>query len=293
MDARSIATTAANHGILTPATDYADDYVVPDYNYNDAAYRARVYQGFGKATEEEKIIYGPNIKDWPVMEPLADNILLKVCSKILDSVTTTDELIPSGETSTYRSNPLGMAQFTLSRRDPAYVGLAKETMLVEKQRLSEPDVLNSDNAMQKVLQKINSIASNEQVTYKDIEIGSTIYCVKPGDGSAREQAASCQRVLGGLGNICNEYATKRYRSNIINWGMVPFQMRGEPEFAVGDYIYIPQIKKALAKDMEHIKGFVLGDIIQEIEFYIAELTETEKAIIHSGSLINFSKAQKK
>ena len=224
MDARSIAATAANGGILTSAEKYADDYEVPEYNYDDSSYRARIYNGFGKAEPEDKLIYGPNIKDWPEQEALAQNILLRVCSKIMDKVTTTDELIPSGETSSYRSNPLGLAEFTLSRRDPGYVQRAKDVRALEKARLAGE--AQSDEALKNALEKVKNILPD--VDEKTIEIGSVIYCVKPGDGSAREQAASCQRVLGGLANICSEYATKRYRSNMMNWGMLPFQMKNEP-----------------------------------------------------------------
>ena len=232
MDARSIAATAANGGILTSAEKYADNYEVPEYNYDDSSYRARIYNGFGKAEPEDKLIYGPNIKDWPEQEALAQNILLRVCSKIMDKVTTTDELIPSGETSSYRSNPLGLAEFTLSRRDPGYVQRAKDVRALEKARLAGE--AQSDEALKNTLGKVKNILPD--VDEKTIEIGSVIYCVKPGDGSAREQAASCQRVLGGLANICSEYATKRYRSNVMNWGMLPFQMKNEPAFEIGDYI---------------------------------------------------------
>ena len=202
MDARSIAATAANGGILTSAEKYADNYEVPEYNYDDSSYRARIYNGFGKAEPEDKLIYGPNIKDWPEQEALAQNILLRVCSKIMDKVTTTDELIPSGETSSYRSNPLGLAEFTLSRRDPGYVQRAKDVRALEKARLAGE--AQSDEALKNALGKVKNILPD--VDEKTIEIGSVIYCVKPGDGSAREQAASCQRVLGGLANICSEYA---------------------------------------------------------------------------------------
>ncbi|MDY4969964.1 MAG: hydratase [Lachnospiraceae bacterium] len=287
MDARSIAATAANGGILTPATEYADDYVVPEYHYDDSAYRARVYQGFGKAEISSELVYGPNIKDWPEMIPLADNILLKICSKIMDKVTTTDELIPSGETSSYRSNPLGLAEFALSRRDPAYVGKAKEIGKVEKARTAGKDVLEAAPEMKAVYEKIAGITPD--VRKEDIEIGSMIYCVKPGDGSAREQAASCQRVLGGLANICTEYATKRYRSNVMNWGMIPFQMKEEPEFGVDDYIYVPNVKEALSGDMKDIKAYVLGDEIKEISLYISDMTENEKKIVKAGCLINYNR----
>ena len=285
MDARSIAATAANGGILTSAEKYADDYEVPEYNYDDSSYRARIYNGFGKAEPEDKLIYGPNIKDWPEQEALAQNILLRVCSKIMDKVTTTDELIPSGETSSYRSNPLGLAEFTLSRRDPGYVQRAKDVRALEKARLAGE--AQSDEALKNTLGKVKNILPD--VDEKTIEIGSVIYCVKPGDGSAREQAASCQRVLGGLANICSEYATKRYRSNVMNWGMLPFQMKNEPAFEIGDYILVPNVLDAMNGDMQSIKAYVLGDEVKEIELYIAPMTEDEKKIVKAGCLINFNR----
>ncbi|MFR6308959.1 MAG: hydratase [Hominenteromicrobium sp.] len=285
MDARSIAATAANGGILTSAEKYADDYEVPEYNYDDSSYRARIYNGFGKAEPEDKLIYGPNIKDWPEQEALAQNILLRVCSKIMDKVTTTDELIPSGETSSYRSNPLGLAEFTLSRRDPGYVQRAKDVRALEKARLAGK--AQSDEALKNALGKVKNILPD--VDEKTIEIGSVIYCVKPGDGSAREQAASCQRVLGGLANICSEYATKRYRSNVMNWGMLPFQMKNEPAFEIGDYVLVPNVLDAMDGDMQSIKAYVLGDEVKEIELYIAPMTEDEKKIVKAGCLINFNR----
>ena len=285
MDARSIAATAANGGILTSAEKYADSYEVPEYNYDDSSYRARIYNGFGKAEPEDKLIYGPNIKDWPEQEALAQNILLRVCSKIMDKVTTTDELIPSGETSSYRSNPLGLAEFTLSRRDPGYVQRAKDVRALEKARLAGE--AQSDEALKNALGKVKNILPD--VDEKTIEIGSVIYCVKPGDGSAREQAASCQRVLGGLANICSEYATKRYRSNVMNWGMLPFQMKNEPAFEIGDYILVPNVLDAMDGDMQSIKAYVLGDEVKEIELYIAPMTDDEKKIVKAGCLINFNR----
>ena len=285
MDARSIAATAANGGILTSAEKYADSYEVPEYNYDDSSYRARIYNGFGKAEPEDKLIYGPNIKDWPEQEALAQNILLRVCSKIMDKVTTTDELIPSGETSSYRSNPLGLAEFTLSRRDPGYVQRAKDVRALEKARLAGE--AQSDEALKNALGKVKNILPD--VDEKTIEIGSVIYCVKPGDGSARELAASCQRVLGGLANICSEYATKRYRSNVMNWGMLPFQMKNEPAFEIGDYILVPNVLDAMDGDMQSIKAYVLGDEVKEIELYIAPMTDDEKKIVKAGCLINFNR----
>ena len=287
MDARSIAATAANGGVLTSAEGYMDDYKETPYEYDNTSYESRVYQGFGKAETQTPLVYGPNIKDWPSMEALADNILLKVCSKIMDPVTTTDELIPSGETSSYRSNPLGLAEFTLSRRDPDYVGRAKDVDVAERARMAGECPASIDSHLKTVFAKIKEKFADADMS--QVEIGSMIYCVKPGDGSAREQAASCQRVLGGLANICKEYATKRYRSNVINWGMLPFQMKEDASFEVGDYIYVPHIKKALDGDMKDIKAYVVGNTLQEISLYIADMTEDEKKIVKAGCLINYNR----
>ena len=291
MDARSIAASAANGGVLTPATDFADDYVVPEYEYDDSSYRARVYQGYNAPVDGAELVYGPNIKDWPEMSPLADNILLKVCTKIMDDVTTTDELIPSGETSSYRSNPLGLAEFTLSRRDPEYVGRSKVVDKLEKARVAGKDPAELEPELSKIYAQIKEI--DPSMVPAETEIGSMIYCVKPGDGSAREQAASCQRVIGGLANICREYATKRYHSNVMNWGMLPFQMKDEPNFEIGDYIYIPNAKAALDGDMNDIKAYVLGDTVKEISLYIADMTEDEKKIVKAGCLINYNRNRNK
>ena len=289
MDARSIAATAANGGLLTSAAEVADGYVAPEYNYDDAAYQARVYQGYQAPVAGAELVYGPNIKDWPEMSALTENILLKVCSRIMDEVTTTDELIPSGETSSYRSNPLGLAEFTLSRRDPAYVGRSKQVDQLEKARVAGEDVLAAAPELVKIYQKIKGIAGSENIKPEETEIGSMIYCVKPGDGSAREQAASCQRVIGGLANICQEYATKRYRSNVMNWGMLPFQMKDVPEFEVGDYIYVPNVKSALAGDMKDIRAYVIGDEVKAISLHIEDMTEDEKKIVKAGCLINYNR----
>lgn len=289
MDARSIAATAANGGILTSAAEVVDGYVVPDYDFDGTVYKSRVYQGFQTGDTKKDLVYGPNIKDWPEMSPLTDNILLKVCSKIMDPVTTTDELIPSGETSSYRSNPLGLAEFTLSRRDPAYVGRSKAVDKIEKARVSGNCPIEAAPELKEIFEKIKTIPGSESVNASETEIGSMIYAVKPGDGSAREQAASCQRVIGGLANICKEYATKRYRSNVMNWGMLPFQMKEEPEFEVGDYIYVPGIKAALDGDMKEIKAYVVGDAIKEISLYIADMTADEKKIVKAGCLINYNR----
>ncbi len=289
MDARSIAATAANGGKLTAATAMVDDYKVPEYEFDGTVYEKRVYQGYRKGDGHKDLVYGPNIKDWPEMSPLTDNILLKVCSKIMDPVTTTDELIPSGETSSYRSNPLGLAEFTLSRRDPEYVGRSKVVDKIEKARTAGSCPAEICPELKSIFEKIRSIPGSENVKASETEIGSMIYAVKPGDGSAREQAASCQRVIGGLANICKEYATKRYRSNVMNWGMIPFQMADEPEFEVGDYIFVPNVKAALDGDMKDIKAYVIGDTIKELSLYIADMTPDEKRIVKAGCLINYNR----
>lgn len=285
MDARSIAATALNGGILTSAEEVYKEHQVPEYKFDETSYENRVFYGYEKGDFESELKYGPNIKDWPEMRNLADNILLKVCSKIMDPVTTTDELIPSGETSSYRSNPLGLAEFTLSRRDPEYVKRAKEVDKLEKDRA----IGNISNEIKVVIEKINKISGQEKINLDDIQIGSTIYAIKPGDGSAREQAASCQRVLGGLANISKEYATKRYRSNLINWGMIPFIMEEEADFEINDYIYVPNIEDALKGDMKSIKAYVISDEIKEINLSISYLTDVEKEIIKAGCLINYNK----
>ena len=292
MDARSIAASAARGGLLTSAEEFAEAFTAPPaYHFDPAPYQARVYQGFGRAQEEAPLFYGPNIKDWPQRPALEENILLKVCSKLLDEVTTTDELIPSGETSSYRSNPLGLAEFTLSRRDPAYVGRAKEIGAVEEARERGESVLQADPQLEVVFQAIRTIPGQEQVDPQTVEIGSVLYANKPGDGSAREQAASCQRVLGGLANITQDYATKRYRSNVMNWGMLPFHLKGEPTaFEVGDYIYVPGIRSALEGDLSHIPAYVCKDgKAQEITLYCKDMTESEREIVKAGCLINFNR----
>ena len=296
MDARSIAATAANGGRLTSAWELEGWDNVPEYEFDDISYKNRVYMGYNKGDGEKELVYGPNIKDWPEMSPLADNILLKVCSKIMDPVTTTDELIPSGETSSYRSNPLGLAEFTLSRRDPEYVGRAKEVDKLEKARTKEGAAkeVELEPVLEKLFDAIRGIEGNENVTVQDTEVGSMIYAVKPGDGSAREQAASCQRVIGGLANICKEYATKRYRSNVMNWGMVPFQMEEAPCFEVGDYIYVPGVRKALDGDLKDIKAYVLGkegSSIRTLDLYIADMTAEEREIVKAGCLINYNRGR--
>ena len=296
MDARSIAASAARGGLLTSAEEFAGAFSAPPaYHFDPAPYQARVYQGFGKAQEDAPLFYGPNIKDWPQRPALEENILLKVCSKILDEVTTTDELIPSGETSSYRSNPLGLAEFTLSRRDPEYVGRAKEVDALEAAREKGEDVLKLAPELEGVFAAIRTIPGQEQVDPQAVEIGSVLYANKPGDGSAREQAASCQRVLGGLANITQDYATKRYRSNVMNWGMLPFHLQGEPTaFEVGDYIYVPGIRSALDGDLSHIPAYVLRDgRAVEIALYCKDMTENERAIVKAGCLINFNRDRNK
>ncbi len=294
MDARSIAATAACGGVLTSAEAFDGWGNVPEYHFDPTVYKRRVYQGFGRPTGED-LVYGPNIKDWPELSPLTENILLKVCSRILDPVTTTDELIPSGETSSYRSNPLGLAQFTLSRRDPEYVGRSQAVDAMEKARRAGQDVLQAWPELQEVFSRIRSLPGQENTDPAATEIGSVLYAIKPGDGSAREQAASCQRVLGGLANITREYATKRYRSNVINWGMLPFQTEADPEsFDVGDYIYIPGVFSALSGDMAAIPAYVLRkDGVRELKLSIAEMTEDEKKIVRAGCLINYNRQRKR
>ena len=290
MDARSIAATALNSGKLTSAEELDCWGDIPEYDYDDRAYRTRVYQGFGKADDTVDLRYGPNIKDWPELEPLAENILLKVSSKILDDVTTTDELIPSGETSSYRSNPLGLAEFTLSRRDPDYVSRAKAIRDLEDARR---EGFTSDEVAG-VFEVINKLEGFEHLTPAEVEIGSTIYANKPGDGSAREQAASCQRVLGALANITSEYATKRYRSNCMNWGMVPFQYKGSLDaFDVDDWVFVPRIRTALEGDLSSIPAYVVKDgAATPIELFVADMTPEERQIVEAGCLINFNRSRK-
>ena len=288
MDARSIAATAANGGRITAADELGYEYECPEYVYDPIAYEQRVYQGFKKEDPDEELVCGPNIKDWPELPELNDHMLLKVCAYITDPVTTTDELIPSGETGSFRSNPMGLAEFTLSRRVPEYVGKAKVVMNYEKERKDG----GCPEEVQRILEKVHSIHGYEKIDDQTIDLSSTIYAVKPGDGSAREQAASCQRVLLGGANITVEYATKRYRSNLINWGMVPFVLNGEPDFADDDYIFVPDIKKALDTDMKEIKAYVIGDEIRPLSLAIEPLTDEEKEIIRCGSLINYNRKLK-
>ena len=288
MDARSVAASAANGGRITAADELGYEFDCPAFSFDPTAYEHRVYQGFGKADAKEPLVCGPNIKDWPELPPLNENMLLRVCAYITDPVTTTDELIPSGETGSFRSNPMGLAEFTLSRRVPGYVAKAKAVMANEKARKAGA----CPAEVEAVLDQIRRIPGFEGLKDESVDLSSTIYAVKPGDGSAREQAASCQRVLLGGANITVEYATKRYRSNLINWGMVPFVMVGEPDFADDDYIFVPNIRAALDGDMKNIPAYVLGETVRPLTLAIAPLTEEEKEIIRCGSLINYNRKQK-
>ena len=289
MDARSIAATAANKGYLTSAMDIDADFNKPKYYFDSTIYDNRVYNGIGNPQPETEIKFGPNIKDWPVMSALTDNMVLKVVSEIHDPVTTTDELIPSGETSSFRSNPLGLAEFTLSRKDPAYVGRAKAVQLAEKARTAGEDIFAALPEAEEVFKQINT---KFEARPEDTQIGSLIYAVKPGDGSAREQAASCQKVLGGFANIAKEYATKRYRSNLINWGMLPFIFEeDELPFKNGDYIFVKDIKNAIINKEDVIKAYVAGKEMKEFDLKLGRLTDDERDIIVKGCLINYYRAQ--
>ena len=289
MDARSIAATAANKGYLTAATDVDATINTPKYFFDKNIYANRVYDGVGKPDYNEEVKFGPNIKDWPEMSALTDDILIKVVSEIHDPVTTTDELIPSGETSSFRSNPLGLAEFTLSRKDPEYVGKAKAVQLGEKARVAGEDIFAALPEAKEVFDKINE---KFDVDPAKTQIGSMVYAVKPGDGSAREQAASCQKVLGGLANIAKEYATKRYRSNLINWGMLPFLYPDEIPFENGDCIFVKDIKKAVEEKQDEIKAYVVGKDMKEFTLSLGALTDDERDIITKGCLINYYRAHK-
>ena len=289
MDARSIAATAANKGFLTSAEEFGGSYSEHKYYFDKSIYENRVFDSKGVADPSVEIQFGPNIKDWPEMAALADNLILKVVSEIHDPVTTTDELIPSGETSSYRSNPLGLAEFTLSRKDPAYVGRAKEIQAAQK-------AIQAGSCPAEAVPELKPVIKTINKTYPDVDktnlgVGSTIFAVKPGDGSAREQAASCQKVLGGWANIANEYATKRYRSNLINWGMLPFLIpSGDLPFKNGDYLFFPGIRKAVEEKADVIKGYTVeGDSLKEFEVTLGELTDDEREIILKGCLINYNR----
>lgn len=291
MDARSIAATAANKGYLTSAADVMDmEYKAPKYHFDASIYANRVFDSKGVADPDVEIQFGPNIKDWPAMSALPENLVLKVVSEIHDPVTTTDELIPSGETSSYRSNPHGLAEFALSRKDPAYVGRAKEVQKAQK-------AIEAGTCPLEVLEELKPVMATIRTAYPEVGegnlgVGSTIFAVKPGDGSAREQAASCQKVLGGWANIANEYATKRYRSNLINWGMLPFITEESHEalsFQNGDYIFVPNVRKAVEEKWDVVKAFVVGEGLKEIELKLGDLTDNEREIILKGCLINYYK----
>ena len=289
MDARSIAATAANKGFLTSAEEFDGSYSEHKYYFDKSIYENRVFDSKGVADPSVEIQFGPNIKDWPEMAALADNLILKVVSEIHDPVTTTDELIPSGETSSYRSNPLGLAEFTLSRKDPAYVGRAKEIQAAQK-------AIQAGNCPAEAVPELKPVMETIHKSYPDVDktnlgVGSTIFAVKPGDGSAREQAASCQKVLGGWANIANEYATKRYRSNLINWGMLPFLIpAGDLPFKNGDFLFFPGIRKAVEEKADVIKGYTVdGGTLKEFEVTLGELTDDEREIILKGCLINYNR----
>ena len=288
MDARSIAATAANKGFLTAATDIDVKYDIPKYFFDKKIYDNRVYDGILKPDKETKIKFGPNIVPWPEIEELSENIMLRVVSEIHDPVTTTDELIPSGETSSYRSNPLGLAEYTLSRKDPEYVGKAKEVRTEETNRVN--GAAFTDDAYDKAFEAVKKVY--DKALPSNTEIGSTIYAVKPGDGSAREQAASCQRVLGGLANIAKEYATKRYRSNLINWGMLPFIYEDEIPFKNGDFIFVNDVKNKVKEGAKEFEALVINKDSFELAtmtLKLADLTSDEKEIITKGCLINFNR----
>jgi aconitate hydratase len=291
MDARSIAATAVNEGILTAADEIDVNYSGKRYYFDKTVYEKRVYNGWSKEDPSAELVYGPNIKDWPSMPSLTEHVLIKVVTYINDPVTTTDEIIPSGETSSYRSNPMKLAEFTFSRKDPAYVGKAKEVL---KYELSREEGNNPEEVeeLKEVYNSIRKIEGFEDTNAQDIGIGSTIYANKPGDGSAREYAASCQRILGAWANIAKEYATKRYRSNLINWGIIPFLIEDKSLIKKDDFIFIPNIKTAILNKTKDIKAYVLGDKIKEISLSIGHLTDKETEILVSGSLINYNKKNK-
>ena len=291
MDARSIAATAANKGYLTPATDIDTDFSVPKYFFDKTIYENRVFDSKGVADPSVEVQFGPNIKDWPEMSALPENLVLKVVSEIHDPVTTTDELIPSGETSSYRSNPLGLAEFTLSRKDPAYVGLAKEIQKAQKAIETGNCPLDAVEELKPVIEAVHTMYP--EAGEGNIGVGSTIFAVKPGDGSAREQAASCQKVLGGWANIANGYATKRYRSNLINWGMLPLTIEeGELPFKNKDFLFLPGIRKAVENKDSRIRAFVVEDGgLREFALNLGELTDDEREIILKGCLINYYKEE--
>ena len=285
MDARSIAATARNGGVITAATDVDYDYTPHEYHFDQSVYAKRVYYGYGKADPDAELIFGPNITDWPTQYELADNLLVKLAAVIRDPVTTTDELIPSGETSSYRSNPLRLSEFALSRRVPEYVGRSKEVAATEAQRRS--------GEMPEELKKVFAALGNEALM-NNTQFGSCVFANKPGDGSAREQAASCQKVLGGFANICYEFATKRYRSNCINWGILPFTLpEGAPfEYEVGDYVFVEGIRAGIAAGQEEFEAKVVkaNGSVETITLFVKGLTDDEREIILDGCLMNYYKA---
>ena len=305
MDARSIAATAANHGILTPATEFAGEYSKPDYTFDGNIYRGRVYSGWGNPDPEAELVFGPNIKDWPEMPALTEHLLLKVVSEIHDPVTTTDELIPSGETSSLRSNPEALSQYALSRKDPDYVPRAKACREAERAReealregMKDADVLRavrergSGKDAARAMEALSDVYGD--VSFENTGIGSVIFAEKPGDGSAREQAASCQKVLGGWANVAREYATKRYRSNLINWGMLPLVADGgDLPFALGDQLFLRHVRKAVTGGADRVSGIVIrdGEILGTFTFSLGHLTDTERRIIREGCLINYYRAE--
>ncbi len=290
MDARSIAATAANKGYLTSAEHMDVSFTKPKYFFDKSIYEKRVFDGVGKADKNAEVKFGPGIKDWPAMSELTEDLLLKVVSVIHDPVTTTDELIPSGETSSFRSNPLGLAEYTLSRKDPQYVGRAKAVQMAEKARCAGGGAEEMCAAVSELAKVFEVLSAAGDFDAAGTQVGSVIFAVKPGDGSAREQAASCQKVLGGLANIAREYATKRYRSNLINWGMLPFLLDGEGKelpFANGDYVFIPGIRRAVKERSSVLKAYVVGGSVREFTLRLGELTEDEREIILKGCLINY------
>lgn len=309
MDARSIAATVANKGRVTAAEEVAGEWKEPEYHYDASIYKRQIQNFFGRRKEDEALAYGPNIKDWPVMEPVKERLLLQVCAKLMDEVTTTDDLSPSGEAAAYRANPLRLAEYTLSARDPEYVGRAKKTQEIQKRGKNGqiPDELGpvleavrdidrwiEGDSPREAKEKMNGQQEKQMVKETELPgIGSLIYAKHPGDGSSREQAASSQRVLGGLANICTEYATKRYRTNLINWGMLPLQMEGKAEFQIGDWIYIPNVGELLSGRENQTKAWVIGNEVKELSLYMLPLTEEEKEIVLAGGLINYNREKRK
>jgi aconitate hydratase len=287
MDARSIAATAINGGKLTAADEIDVTYTKLKYYFDKGIYEKRVYNGIGKEDSTVPLTLGPNIKEWPVIPSLTENLLLKVVTYITDAVTTTDELIPSGETSSYRSNPLRLAEFTLSRKDPEYVGKTKAIQKIEIEREKGNDPTVNSDEIRNVYDQIRKIAGFADIDPKAVGIGSTIYAVKPGDGSAREQAASCQRVIGAWANLAKEYATKRYRSNLINWGMIPFLIDGEPVFKKDEFVFVPNLKSAIAEGKVEMTAYAIGEVTQAFTIKVGDLTSDEKSILTDGCLINY------